>query len=217
MSEDDSPLIKEALALLKDNTYPLRARITHHFFDTQKDDNAGHSNLANAVAIVSGITHGPEYITKSYNVQDPMVELQDRIDREKVVRIFGYVLDIFDRADVLAPFPDKRKRRGQWSVGYLLGVMLYDLITNAEEILRIKQKWATYIEFLRTLDGAVDAIKLSGAQNLNEKRYERMSKSVEFYLSNGRAATDAELNLLTTEGVMDDETSTVTTDDEYDE
>ncbi len=217
MSEDDSPLIQEAIAFLNDDAYPLRARITHHFFDTRNADNAGHSNLANAVAIVSGITHGPEFITKSYNVQDPKVELQDRIDREKIVRIFGYVLDIFDRADVLAPFPDKRKRRGQWSVGYLLGVMLYDLLTNDEEILRIKHKWATYIDYLRTRDGAVDAIKLSGAQNLNEKRYERMSKSVDFYQSNGRAATDAELNLLTTEGVMDDETATVTTDDEYDE
>ncbi len=217
MSEDDSPLIQEALAFLNDDAYPLRARITHHFFDTRNADNAGHCNLANSVAIVSGIAHGPEYITKSYNVQDPKVELQDRIDREKIVRIFGYVLDIFDRADVLAPFPDKRKRRGQWSVGYLLGVMLYDLMTNPEEIPRIKEKWAIYIQFVRTLDGAVDAIKLSGAQNLNQTRYKRLSLKVDIYLRDGRLATDAELNLHTTDGVMDDETSTIDTEYEDDE
>jgi hypothetical protein len=193
MSEEDSPLIKEALALLEDDTYPLRQMILNHFFDTRLPDNPGKKNLENAVALVSGAIHGVNYITKSYNAQESKVESQSPIDREEVVRVLGFIFSIFDLADEMEMLKDARKKRGQWNVGKLLGAMLYDYHTFDHD--EIKHKWASYISMVRRGDpGAEDAIKLSGAQNLNTTRYKRICVKVDIYVRDKRLATESELN-----------------------
>jgi hypothetical protein len=193
MSEEDSPLIKEALALLEDDNYPLRQMISNHFCDTRLPDNPGKKNLENAVALVSGAIHGVKYITKSYNVQEPKVESQTLIEREEVVRVLGFIFSIFDLADEMEMLKDMRKRRGQWNVGKLLGAMLYDYHTSNHGA--IKHKWASYISMVRRGEhGAEDAIKLSGAQNLNTTRYKRVCVKVDIYVRDKRLATESELN-----------------------
>jgi len=198
MSEDDSPLVQEAYALLENDNYPLRELITRHFFDTRGSDNDGKANLANAVALVSGALHGVHYITKSYNVQDPMVESQEPIDRQKVLTTLGCLFEIFSLADTYFAQGDRRRLRGQWSVGNWLGVMLYDLLMNPGETRRIQEKWARYVARVRQEQSegqtnAEEATKIAGAQNLTATRYRRVSMKVEIFMRENRLATDAEL------------------------
>lgn len=195
MSIDDSPLVKEADDLLNADNYPLRDLITRHFFDTRNSDNDGRVNLANAVALVSGAMYGVHFITKSYNVQDEKVDSQEPIDRTKVVQILGGVLEIFTLADRTEELTDRRRLRGQWSVGNWLGAMLYDYLTKPGEIRLIQEKWARYIVRVRRGDAlAEEATKISGAQNLTATRYKRISMKVEIYMNENRLATEHELN-----------------------
>jgi hypothetical protein len=45
MSVDDSPLVREAIAFLDNDDYPLRNMISEHFFDTRNSDTNGKKNL----------------------------------------------------------------------------------------------------------------------------------------------------------------------------
>lgn len=202
MSEEDSPLVKEAVALLEDDNYPLRELITRHFFDTRGSDNDGKANLANAVALVSGAVNGVGYITKSYNTQDSMVESQEPIDRGKVLTNLGCLFETFSLADSYVAQTDRRRLRGQWSVGNWLGAILYDILTNPGETRRIQEKWARYIARVRQeqtqgLTTAEEATKIAGAQNLTATRYKRISMKVEIFMRENRLATELELNQYT--------------------
>lgn len=194
MSEDDSPLVKEALFFLNDDNYPLRDKITTHFFDTRNADNDGKSHLENAIALLSGSIYGVNCITKSYNVQEKNIESQEPIRRDMIVHIIGSILEIFTMADQQQPLQDKRKLRGQWSVGKWLGAILYDYLTHHGETRSIQEKWANYIVAVRREEeGAEQASKLGGAQNLTATRYKKICTKVEIYLKEHRVATDEEL------------------------
>lgn len=194
MSEDDSPLVQEALAFLNDDHYPLREKITTHFFDTRHSDNDGKSHLENVIALLSGTIHGVNFITKSYNVQEQKIESQEPISRDMIVHIIGSILEIFTMADQQQPLQDKRKRRGQWSVGKWLGAILYDCLTHQGETRTIQEKWANYIIAVRRdEEGAEQATKLGGAQNLTASRYKKICTKVDIYLRDRRIATDEEL------------------------
>ncbi len=217
MSEDDSPLVKEAIDLLNQDDHPLREMMTRHFFDTRGVDNDGKSNLANAVALISGAIHGVHYITKSYNVQDPMIDSQAIINRATIVQVLGAVLEIFTLADQIEPLTDKRKRRGQWSVGKWLGAMLYDYIMNPGYTRTIQDKWANYIARVRSgEEGAEEATKIAGAQNLTATRYKRISTKVEIYMRENRLATAEQLNLINHPREDDDDDSSVASSDTED-
>ena len=198
MSIDDSPLVREADALLNDDNYPLRELITRHFFDTRNADNDGRSNLANAVALVSGAIYGVNYITKSYNVQDEKVESQEPINRNVVTHVLGSILEIFTLAETYESLNDRRKLRGQWSVGKWIGAMLYDYHTYLGETRRIQEKWARYIARVRRGDAdAEDATKIpGGANNLTATRHLRVSHKVDVYMRENRLATSVELGVI---------------------
>lgn len=195
MSEDDSNLVKEAMALLNDPEYPLRNIIDTYFFKTKDADNDGKTNLANAIALVSGAINGINFITKSYNTQEEKVECQTPINRDNVIRVLGPVFEVFSIAETQQPLSDNRRKRGQWNVGYLLGVILYDVLQNPCEIRKVQEKWVNYIVKLRQKVVNVDeAIKLTGgAQNLNATRYKRISKKVDIFLNENRLASETEL------------------------
>ena len=221
MSEEDSPLIREAFAFLDDETYPLRETITRHFFNTVKADNDGQKNLENAMALVSGAIYGPHFITKSFNMQEEKVALQEPINRNLVVQTLGSVFEVFDRADSLALLTDKRKRRGQWSVGKWLGAILYDIQTNPGETGRVKDKWARYIARVRmnNFPDAEDACKMGGAQNLTATRHKKVCKKVEIYMNDGRLASELELSKYVHEDPLreTEEDDASTNDEEEDE
>lgn len=213
MSEDDSPLVREAVAFLDDDDYPLRALITRHFFDTRHADNAGKKNLENAVALISGaLQPGVGFITKSFNVQEEHVNSQVPIPRDIVCQRLSQLFAIFTLADETEPLADKRKKRGQWSVGKWLGVMLYDLKTNSDvdpyAVLRVQEKWASYLVRVRRGEArAEDASTLSGAQNLTATRYRRISTKVAIYLAEDRIATNEELQQIPEENSEQSEVS----------
>ncbi len=216
MSIEDSPLVKEAEDLLKSDDHPLRSIITHHFFDTRNSDNDGKNDLANAVALVSGAIHGVHNITKSYNIQDPMVDSMEPINRATVVQVLGAVFEVFTLADQVIRV-NAKKRRSQWNVGKWLGVMIYDYHMNPGHIRAVQDKWVNYIVRVRKgEEGAEDAAKISGAQNLNVARYCRISNKVDIYVRENRLATDTELNLYRhpVEEEDEDDNSTVSTDTE---
>jgi hypothetical protein len=194
MSEEDSPLVREALSFLNDDNYPLRARITSTFFDTKDKDNDGKKDLENAIALISGALNGVNYITKSFSRQEVKVELQDPIDRTSIITTLNLIFDIFLMADQQFPLTDKRKLKGQWPVGKYLGAMLYDILMNRNNVLEIQKKWAAYLVSVRRESPlAEEAIEITGAQNLNPDKLKRKCYKVDIYLRYKRLATEAEL------------------------
>ena len=127
MSVEDSPLVREAHLFLTDPDYPLRAQITACFKDTREYEkkDLSRGDLANAVAIISGIINGPHFITKSYNTQDEHVDKAAPIDRQRVVDLFGRICDIFQEANLQVPI-GASERKKQWNVGTYIGPMIYD-------------------------------------------------------------------------------------------
>jgi len=196
MSVDDSPLVREAVAFLDNDDYPLRNIISEHFFDTRNADTNGKKNLENAIALISGALNGVHFITKSYNVQECQIEKQDPIHRDEIIRVLGHVFEIFTIANTFGNLPNGHKRRSQWNIGKWLGSILYDIhmAYDDEDIAEIQQKWAKYIVAVRRGDDhAEDASKLSGAQNLTATRYCRICAKVNIYMSEKRIASDNEL------------------------
>jgi len=108
MSEEDSPLVQEATAVLSDKSYPIRDRITN-VFGILNVDNNGKKQLENMIAIVSGSLNGIEYITKSFDRQERKVECQEPINRAKFIKTFGIILDIFEAANRKFPIIASRK------------------------------------------------------------------------------------------------------------
>jgi hypothetical protein len=210
---DDSLLVKEALALLNDENYPLRRLILEHF-DPPGSDNNGRKNLENAVALVSGALNGPHYITKSYNIQEEKVESQEPIDRNIIIDILSTVFHIFTLANQVLPLTDRRKLKSQWSVGKWLGAMLYDILTHPNEIEETQNRWAKYIIAVRRGDMfSEDASKLSGGQNLTANKYRRICAKVAIFINQGRLAIDSEIMHL----IHDDDDITVTTNEYIEE
>ena len=195
MSEDDSNLVKEALAFLNEPEYPLRARITGAFFDTVGADNDGKANLANAIAIVSGAAHGVEFITKSFARQESKVESRDPIDRDRIVTLVGDAIRAFDRAEEQLPLNNRTKQKKQWSVGWALGAIMYDLATNPlENRTQLIEKWARWLVAVRRGDANAEAaIDIKGAQNINPDKLKRKCFKVNRFLETGELATEDEL------------------------
>ena len=206
MSEEDSPLVREALALLNDDHHPLRTLINDYFFDTRDNDNDGKKNLENAMALVSGAYYGPEFITKSFARQEDNVEDQQPIDRSVIVSRLAHVFDVFRQANDIVELTDRRKMKSQWTVGKYLGAILYDVLTNLYSVPRIQKKWASYlVRVRRDAPDALEAIAVSGAQNLNVDKLKRISVKVQTYMTENRFMTKDELDQIHHENSTDSE------------
>lgn len=195
MSEEDSPLVREALALLNDINHPLRALITEVFFDTVNKDNDGQKNLENAIAIVSGALNGVKYITKRFSRQEIKVENQEPINRAKIVNILGGVFNIFKLANKEEPLHNKTTQKAQFTIGTYIGPILYDIhTTDADDSEDITRKWVKYIVSVRRgVLNAKEAIDVKGAQNINADKLKQKSYKVGIFVKEGRLATEEEL------------------------
>lgn len=199
MSEDDSPLVVEAAQMLSAPDYPLRQMMDAIFGDLANDKKARRL-LSNAVALISGALNGVNYLTTSFNVQEPKVEDQTPPDRAAVTAMLTHVFEPFRRAQVEAPLTRASKKRDQFNVGKFLGAILYDILTAgsaASAIRAVQDKWMTFLVRFRRQDaGAADAAKISGAQNLTPLLLRKKSKKVEVYVRENRVLTDQELETL---------------------
>jgi hypothetical protein len=195
MSEDDSPLVREALALLEADDHPLRAAITDLFFDTRGKDNAGKNLLSNAVALISGALHGPEFITKSFDRQERWISSQEPVNRAYVVEMLGRLFEVIRQANARHPLTDKRLKKGQFTVGRWLGVILFDLLSYPDQTQQIIDKWATYIVKIRRGDS--NALTLQDqriwGKNLTKERHRMVSVLVDIFLRDNRIASKEEL------------------------
>ncbi len=190
MSEDDSPLVREALAFLNDDDYPLRDRITKHFCDTRYFDNSKRDMLANSVALISGIIHGDDCLTKSFDAQDAHIASSEPIDRDTIVEVLGIMFDIFDMVEEQEPLTNKTKRRAQFTIGKL-GPIIYDYHNQVNDF---DTKWCDYMVAVRQHPDAAEASAISGAQNMTATRHKRVSAKVSIYLTEGRFASKEELS-----------------------
>jgi hypothetical protein len=208
MSEDDSPLVREALALLNDADYPLRTQITEYFSDTQNKDGAAKKNLESAVALVSGVLHGPFYITRSFDRQEEKVEDQTPISRQHVVNVLGQVFDVFRRANMIRAITNYNTKKAQWAVDKYLGYILYDVLMNPDSIPTIQQKWADYLGKVRNEElNAEEALKnpVSERSGITAHRFCRMSMKVQVYVETGRIMSKSELEVVFHPDQPDDE------------
>jgi hypothetical protein len=195
MSTDDSPLVMEADDFLQSVNYPHRERTNKHFSNTGDlvEKNTYPKALANVVALLSGILHGPDFLTQSYNIQDIHVESQEPIQRNKINIYLSWILDIFDLADELEPITKKSDKLSQLSIGKFLGLMVYDRLTQPREVEQITDKWVKYICSVRNNKEALQASKMIGAQNLTKSSYNKRSIKVGIYIDQNRLATDEEI------------------------
>jgi hypothetical protein len=217
MSEDDSPLVQEAMYLLNDPNYPLRDRITQVFFDTVNQDNQNKRNLENAVALISGALNGISYITKRFSLQEEKVECQDKIDRSKVVNIIGLILEIFELANLEVPLTNKTKKKSQWTIGTYLGAILYDIHTCHTILHDVVKKWKDYIVMVRKeVKYAKDAIDIKGAQNINPDKLKRKSYKVAIFLQENRLATEHEMSKIKHIYAPDEVNNAIGEEDDYD-
>lgn len=219
MSEEDSPLVREAISLLDDSDYPLRELITECFFDTRQKDKPSRRNLENAVAMISGALYGPQYITSSFSRQEEHVEAQDPIDRERIVTILTQVFGVFREADSRVKPPSKCIKKSQFNIGRYLGAILYDVLMNQDDpeaIDRVHRKWVQYLFKVRSnVLYASEAIVVPGAQNINTDRLKRVSVKVQTYLTSNRIMTKDELSLVHHVDHAHREDDSSDSDDEY--
>jgi hypothetical protein len=193
MSEEDSPLVREAVCVLNDPSYPIRDRIAN-VFGSPIDDNNGKKQLENMIAIVSGSLNGIEYITKSFDRQEEKVECQEPINRAEFIKTFGIVLDIFEAANREFPLTNKKTIRTQLTTGKYIGAILYDIHTCETEISIVVEKWKKYIGMVRReVKYAKEAIIMPGAQNINPDKLKRISHKVTTFLNENRIMSEEEV------------------------
>jgi hypothetical protein len=190
MSHDDSPLIQEANAFMTDVNYPLRERCINIFTDFYtKEDTDAASRLANVVGIISGALHGICYITTSFDKQEKHVEDKNPINRDLLCKMFEIILQIFERADDTFPLEKKKEKREQFTLGNLIGPILYDIYQQEES--DIINKWSKYIlQCRRGVETAKEACELKGVQNLNPDKLAKKSYRVQIFLQEGRIVSD---------------------------
>ncbi len=105
MSEIDSRLVQVAVMILEDSTFQHRALMTQVMFDTTPTENGesrdtkSQVNLANMVALISGLMNGPDFITKSFDRQYRWVDADTPIDTDILFRKIHHILSIFKEAD----------------------------------------------------------------------------------------------------------------------
>ena len=105
MSEIDSRLVQLAVTILEDITFPHRALMTQVMFDTTPTENGesrdtkAQANLANVVALISGLMNGADYITKSFDRQYRWVDAVTPINQDILFRKIHDILSIFKEAD----------------------------------------------------------------------------------------------------------------------
>ena len=180
----ESALVEEAIALIRDPNYTHRARIDAHFPMVTRADGDGRRILANAVAIVAGAVHGVSHITTSFDIQEDV--LTTPIFRQTYIHIIGHALDVFDAADARFPDFDRRSLTAMWSVGNILGAMIYEFHTT-DDIAAAKTKWASYIVRVRSGDAlSAEVMAIGGANNLTPTRHKRICFRVGVYLTENR-------------------------------
>ena len=214
MSEEDSPIVQEALRFLNDIEYPYRARITNVFFDTVDKDNDGRKNLENAMAIVSGAHNGIQYITKSFARQEENVESQTPIEKERIYNSVNIILTIFERANEEIQPVDTKTKKLQFTVGAYIGAIIYDIwMYTGDNINEIISKWTRYIVMVRrNVPHAIEALEIKGAQNINPDKLAKKCYRVGLFLAEGRIASEEETKQI--KHVVSDEVSEEEEDEE---
>ena len=195
----DSFLVKYCVGLLTDADYPLREQITRAWFNTVTayDKDKGKVDLANTVAIVSGIINGPHYVTKSFEKQELKVRSLEPIDHAKVVDLLGVMLNIFEQAENELPLNNLKKQKALWNVGGALGAIIYDLTMNPDRREQLIHKWVKWLVAVRRGDRHSDlAIKVGSAQNIKPDTLKRKCYKVNKFLETGELATDDELKVI---------------------
>jgi hypothetical protein len=106
MSETDSLLVKTAVMILEDRTFVHRALMTKVMFDTTPTENGesrdtkAQVNLANVVALISGLMNGADFITKSFDRQHRWIDdAAYTMDTNILYRKIHDILSIFKEAD----------------------------------------------------------------------------------------------------------------------
>jgi hypothetical protein len=194
MSQDDSTLIQEAIAFMTDVNYPLRERCIKVFTDFYtKEDTDSAKRLENVVGIISGTLYGVRFITTSFDKQEQHVENKAPIDRNLLCKHFDIVLKIFEIANDTLPLDKKKEKKEQFTLGNLIGAILYDIHQKYEES-DIIYKWSNYILQVRQrIENAKEACHLKGAQNLNPDKLAKKSYRVQMFLQERRLVSEDEL------------------------
>jgi len=206
MSAEDSPLVTYAYDIMTNPQNPLRPRILELFSQSVLTDTASKGTLESVVALCAGAQHGPCHITRSFDINEPVLALP--VNPELIETRVGLACTAIARANAEMPadwVQDGRVARGEFNIGRYLGAILYDLLphgTPGEPTYEpapadtdvVLAKWARVIARARQGEpGALLAVTVKGAQNLNPRKLRKISKQVDFFLAHGRMPTEPEL------------------------
>lgn len=205
MSAEDSPLVTYAYDIMTNPDNALRPRILELFSENALRDNASKGVLENIVALCVGAQHGIGHITRSFDINEPVLSLP--INRDLIETRLGLAFTAFTRANHGMPedwVADGRVMKGEFNIGRYLGAILYDLLphgtpgqvgyepapANTDVVL---EKWARIIvEARQGVPAAMLAVTVPGAQNLHSRKLRKISKQVDFYLAHGRMPNESE-------------------------
>lgn len=218
MSQDDSPLVQEAIALMTDISYPCRERLIQIFSDffTQKDTDTS-SILENTVGIISGTLNGVYQITTKFDAQEVYVEDSIPINREEFLETFETVLQIFESVDETLALEKKAHKRQQFTLGNFIGPILYDIHQKELSVANIIEKWSNFILMLRQgKENAKYVLVIKGAQNLNSDKLAKMSYSVKIFIEEERLLSEEELKGIKHKRIIEKDSSYGDSDDEED-
>jgi hypothetical protein len=228
MSAEDSPLVTYAYDIMTNPQNVLRPRILELFTQNALTDTASKGVLETLVALCGGAQHGPAHITRSFDVNEPVLVLA--LNQDIIETRLGLAFTAIARANTLMPdgwVADGRVMKGEFNVGRYLGAILYDLLPHGTpgqvgyepapaDTDVVLTKWARIIAQARQgVAGALLAVTVPGAQNLNTRKLRKISKQVDFYLAHGRMPTEPELaELLRVVAVAEVEDSEEDSEDE---
>lgn len=128
--------------------------------------------LKNAMALIGGAAHGPEFITTSYDILGPKVAIE--FDAGKVRDRIDTLLSIFEEADRQHPITPAAKKK-LWPAGHINGFILYSLINFPDDHRdRLVEGWVKFLVQLRRGEKALKTslhAKSSKANNLNSAKW----------------------------------------------
>jgi len=144
------------------------------------------NDLANWAAIVRGLhKQDAGYMTTSYLRLSDENGLDEQVNEKNVKEGINALITLLETANTEYETSDKEKKTLK-KVGKVIGFFFHEWLTSDKNP-SIITKWVKIIGKLRGADkdAVSNALKTSGAQNLNLKKIEKVISQLNTYLNNG--------------------------------
>ena len=129
--------------------------------------------LMNTMALAGGLTRGVEFITTSYDILGPILELH--FDEAKADGLFDKLLRVYEQAQERHPIPLKDKKK-LWDVGQMSGYILATLLEYQDDEERqavLMSGWEDFLVMCREGTASMEELHrgMPASRNWNSDRW----------------------------------------------